>query len=287
MQELKRYHPFVITGYIGIGVILTTLTTHLLMQILLLLITWMLLLEFPEIVLKKQITYNLVLMVITAMTNPIFQHRGIVILFHIGNVPITLEAISYGVYLGCMLSALINFMKMFSHMIHTDQIIYMMHYISPNASILCSISLQQFAGMKRQYDDVKFARELMQVQPSWLVKVKEQVNIITALMSWLIEEGVDTSISMRSRGYGKRKRSNYQRYRLERRDWRLLLAEGFLSVGLFCGALSIQFAYFPTWYQSLQLPYIVVLIICIIVYCMIPLGLKRREAHVWDAIELE
>lgn len=284
MQELARYHPYSITLYILGFLLLVTLSPHPLFQVGYLLISWMYCMEFQEGTLSKRIKGNLAIIALATITNPIVQHRGVLIIFHIGTMPVTLEAIGYGMSFGCMLASLLNIGFVYSKMIHTDQIFYMINRVSPNAAILCSLSMQQLSRMKRQYEDVCYVRGLLQEHLTWRKRVMEQVSIVSSVLTWLLETGIDTSISMKSRGYGNRKRSCYHRYRYQKRDGVLGLIVLFIIILYGYGLSGITFYWYPAIYQTYELFPVACCIVAVLCYAMIPMGLHRKESAIWDTI---
>lgn len=285
MQELKRYHPFVVTVFVFTLMAWDTLVSHPLIHLMILILSWMYLLEFPKISLGKVIGGNLILMALTMLSNPLFQHRGIYILFTIWDTPITLESLAFGVDLGCMLSGILNLFRIYSHMVHTDQILYMITRISPNAAILCSLSISQMSRLQRQYQDIHTARGLM-IQPTGIGgRIKENMAQISMLITWLMETSVETSLSMRSRGYGDRKRSCYAKYQMERRDRWFLLFETVIIVVSVYASYGFSFWWYPTFYMELQMVQAVLFCVSVLLFAMVPLFLKGKESVLWDNIE--
>lgn len=284
MQELKQYHPYAMTAYIVVFIIMVTAASQPILQLLFFLISWLLLMEFSEVSIAKQVRLNVLMIGLAGISNPLFQHRGVWILFHVGSIPVTLEAIGYGLTFGCMLSSLMNIMKVYALMIHTDQMLYMINRISPNAALLCSLSMQQLSRMQKQYEDICYARSLFKQETSWWSKVQEQIAIVSSVLTWLMETGMDTSLSMRSRGFGMRKRSCYHVYRLQRRDILVLLScLGFLLAYL-AGISGVVFYWYPAMYQETNMTQLMICLGSMLFYAMLPMLLKRKEEAVWDTI---
>ncbi|WP_416325107.1 hypothetical protein [[Eubacterium] hominis] len=284
MQELKRYHPFVISVYVFTFLMWNTLISHPFIHVMILLLSWMLLLEF-DVSMRSTLRNNLLFILLTTLSNPIVQHRGVYVLFTIWNTPITLESLAYGADLGCMLSGIINLFRIYSHMIQTDQILYMMTRISPNVATVCSLSMIQLSRLQKQYHDLSFARSLMVHHNSFFAKIKENIWIVSSLITWLMETSVETSLSMRSRGYGIQKRSCYQKYKMERRD-RLLLGYEVITIGLSVYAsMGLKFWWYPTFYAHIEIGSAILLCVLILLYCALPFVFTRKETALWEDIE--
>lgn len=282
MAQLKHYHPFVITLFIFTLVGLNTIFSHPFLHLFFLLVSWFYMRSFPSISLQKQIRMNLFFMLLTCITNPIFQGRGIYILCYIGNRAITLEALCYGLDFGCMLAGTMNLLKVYSYIIHTDQTLYLITRISKNAAIIFSLSLQQFQRLRHQYEEVKIARSLLYQPTSWLTKAKESTDIVSSLITWLMETSVDTSISMKSRGYGNEKRTHYTKYTIESRDQIFLLVNYIMILLSIYASFGIKFWWYPSFYQQISILHVSIFSIGLCIFCAIPLYLSRKEAVLWD-----
>ena len=285
MLELKRYHPFVITLFVFTLIAWDTIISHPLIHILLFIMSWIYILEFPNMKVKSILKQNIFLMILTAVSHPFFQHRGIYILCFIWNTPITWESILYGLDLGIMLAGIMNLFRIYSHMIYTDQILYMITKISCNAAILCSLSLRQLTSIKKQYEDIRYARSLMITKHNWFSSIRENIAVVSMLITWLMESGVETSLSMRSRGYGERKRSIYQRYPIEKRDRRVLLFNVVCIILSVIGMHGISFWWYPSFYQELSILQAALFFIACIGLCALPLCLFQKEVPAWEDIE--
>lgn len=276
MAQLKHYHPFVITLFFFTLVGLNTIFSHPFLHLFFLFVSWFYMRSFPSISLQKQIRMNLFFMLLTCITNPIFQGRGIYILCYIGNRAITLEALCYGLDFGCMLAGTMNLLKVYSYIIHTDQILYLITRISKNAAIIFSLSLQQFQRLRHQYEELKIARSLLYQPTSWLTKAKESTDIVSSLITWLMETSVDTSISMKSRGYGNEKRTHYTKYTIESRDQIFLLVNYIMILLSIYASFGIKFWWYPSFYQQISILHVSIFSIGLCIFCAIPLYLSRK-----------
>ena len=78
------------------------------------------------------------------------------------------------------------------------------------------------------------------------------MDILSVLTSWSLEGSVMTADSMRSRGYGSGKRSNFSIYRITKRDIIMAIvlaaAISLVCIGAAGGSTSIE--YYPTIIMS-------------------------------------
>ncbi len=106
------------------------------------------------------------------------------------------------------------------------------------------------------------------------------------LVSWSLEEALQTGMSMRSRGYGLGKRSSAIVYRMERRDWQVLgwmAATGLLTlVGamLGCGRYSVYPKLLPPDASYFTLLHYA----CFAGFLLVPVVMDVREVMRWRTI---
>ena len=111
--------------------------------------------------------------------------------------------------------------------------------------------------------------------------------LLSALTSWALEGGIVTADSMRSRGYGCGKRTNFSLYRMEGRDKALLGIMGLLlAVLLLCwikgGAEAV---YLPKLeLAKIQSPYTNVGILVYGIFLLIPSVLNIGEELRWRSL---
>lgn len=93
------------------------------------------------------------LMLLTAVLNPLFNHRGLTILCWLpGGNPLTLEAIAYGIAAAGMLAAAISWFYCLNRVFTTDKFVWLFGRIIPFLSLLVSMTLRfvpQFTARAR------------------------------------------------------------------------------------------------------------------------------------------
>ncbi len=204
---------------------------------------------------KKAIRFNLVymlpLLVITALVNPAFSHQGVTILTYLpsGN-PLTLESILYGVYAAFLLVTVIIWFSCFNTVMTSDKIVYLFGRIIPSLSLVLSMSLRFVPRFVAQVKVISNAQKCVGQDVSnggLLKRAKHGIKILSILVTWALENAIDTADSMKDRGYGLPGRTAFSIYRFDRRDrWLmlfLLLCGGGVLVGMFLGKL--RFVYMP------------------------------------------
>ena len=157
---------------------------------------------------------------ITAAVNPLISKKGDTPLLFIGNSPVTLEAVLYGVNTAFILFSVLLLFSAFSKLITAQKLLYLMAPLSGAAALTVSMALR-FAPM--------YAAQAKQISDQQKVlggdgdgtlpeKTKNRLRVFSALTTWALENGVVISDSMAARGYGVGRRRFYSVYKFRYED---------------------------------------------------------------------
>ena len=189
---------------------------------------------------------------LTALVNPIFNHEGETILCYLGGKnPLTLESIFYGLGSCLMLVTVVLWFSSFSRVMSSDKFIYLFGKLAPALSLVLSMSLRLVPKFKNQAQKVAEAQKCIGRDLSsggiWQ-KIKTATVIFSVMITWALENAIESSDSMKSRGYGLKGRTSFSIYTVDEQDkytliW-LLFCGLFLMAGSIVGAF--EFDYFPS-----------------------------------------
>ena len=243
---------------------------------------------------KKAVLFTLrwclPIMLLTAFMNPAFNHEGktILLYFPTGN-PLTLESILYGLSSGAMIATVMLWFLRFNRVITSDKFIYLFGRIIPAMSLILSMTLRFVPKFKAQMDLVIDAQKSIGrdiSEGSLWHRTKIAVTVLSVMVTWALENAIETADSMKSRGYGLPGRTAFSIYRFDDRDKMAMLYLGFCSVYLLCGTMisAFGFRYFPavryiginTVTLSFQFVYLIL--------CIMPVVLNHLEERKWKAI---
>lgn len=151
-----------------------------------------------------------------------YNHFGVTVLGEnvIGN-SMTLEAFVYGLAIG---SAVVSALMMISCMLKifsSDKVVYLFGRISPKLSLFISIFLRAVPRIKLRAGKVNTARCGIGrgiSQGGVYGRLVNCVRMISSLITWTLENFVESSASMKSRGYSLRGRTAFSIYRFDNRD---------------------------------------------------------------------
>ena len=243
---------------------------------------------------KKAVLFTckwcLPIMLLTAFMNPAFSHEGVTILlyFPTGN-PLTLESILYGLSAGVMIATVFLWFANFNRVMTSDKFIYLFGRVIPAMSLVLSMTLRFIPKFKAQMNAVVDAQKSIGrdiSQGSVWHRTKIAVTALSILVTWALENAIETADSMKSRGYGLKGRTAFSIYRFDDRDQLALLYLGFCGFYLLSGVIvsAFGFRYFPsiryTGVNAVTLSFHFVY--CML--CIMPVVLNDLEERKWKAI---
>lgn len=171
--------------------------------------------------------------ILTAVLNPLINHRGKAVLFLVMGKPYTLEALCYGLALGGIFLVMMLWFGCYSAVLTSDKFTSLFGSVIPSLSLLLVMVLRLIPAFTRKTKQVLDARRAIgmgaEQTGSIPEKLRSGMTVLSALTSWALEGSIITADSMRSRGYGCGKRTSFRLYRMTGRDWVLLTLIGALS----------------------------------------------------------
>ncbi|MDR3289368.1 MAG: energy-coupling factor transporter transmembrane protein EcfT [Peptococcaceae bacterium] len=243
---------------------------------------------------KKALRFNLLFMLpmllTAALLNPAFNHQGGTILTYLpsGN-PLTLESIAYGAAAALMLITVISWFSCFNAVMTSDKFVYLFGRVIPALSLILSMSLRFTPRFKAQIKVISQAQKCVGrdvSNGSLLQRAKHGILILSIMVTWALENGIETAGSMRGRGYGLPGRTAFSIYRFDRRDAYalafILLCGAYILIGSVTGGL--YFRYFPTVKGLWSGAYTVSLFAVYFALAAAPLAINAKEDAKWKAI---
>ena len=237
--------------------------------------------------------YMLPLLIATALINPAFNHEGGTILTYLrdGN-PLTLESITYGIAAATMFITVIFWFSCYNTVMTSDKFVYLFGRIIPALSLVLSMALRFVPRFRAQLKVVSNAQKCVGrdvSNGSLLQRAKHGIKILSIMVTWALENAIETADSMRSRGYGLPGRTAFSIYRFDSRDKKamafLIFCGGYILIGSMFGGL--YYRYFPTMKGVKLQAYPISLFLCYMTLCISPLAINLREDRKWKALQSE
>ena len=230
------------------------------------------------------------MVLLTAFINPAFSHEGVTVLLYLptGN-PLTLESILYGISSGVMIATVMLWFLNFNRVITSDKFIYLFGRIIPAMSLILSMTLRFIPKFKAQLQLVTDAQKSIGrdiSEGSLWQRTKIAMTVLSIMVTWALENAIETADSMKSRGYGLKGRTAFSIYRFDDRDKLALLYLGFCGLYLLAGSMvsAFGFRYFPSIrYIGLNAVTLSFQFVHLIL-CLMPVVLNGAEERKWKAI---
>lgn len=225
------------------------------------------------------------------LLNPMINHEGVTILSYLpdGN-PLTMESVVYGAASAFMLAGVICWFSCFNRIMTSDKLIYLFGKLTPALSLVLSMIFRfvpRFAERIRIISDGRRCMELDRQDKSVIQKSKNGIRILSAMMSWSLEDSIDTADSMKCRGYGTGRRTAYSNFRFDRRDAAALLIIVIMSVYITVGGINggLYFKYFPFIAGSELSPYVISLEAAYCLLFFMPMIIEAAEELRWKKLK--
>jgi energy-coupling factor transport system permease protein len=191
--------------------------------------------------LKFALIFLIPMMLVAGAVNPLFNHRGVTILRYMGDNPLTLESILYGVAIAVMFGTVILWFSCVNVVMTSDKLMYLFGRIIPSLSMMFSMVLRFVPKFKNQIRLISNSQKCIgrDISDGTLrQRARHGIKILSIMVSWALENAIDTADSMRSRGYGLPGRSSFAIYRFDSRDRRALICFVILILLVIAGVIN-------------------------------------------------
>lgn len=237
------------------------------------------------------LTALLPMMLMAAIINPVFNHEGMTILTYLpsGN-PLTLESILYGIASSLMLASVVTWFSCYTAVMTSDKFVYLFGRVIPALSLVLSMTLRFVPKFKAQFRVVSQAQACVGRDVSdggVLRRLKNSITILSIMVTWSLENAIESADSMRSRGYGLPGRTAFSIYQFDERD------KSALAWLLFCGfyiisgwaAGGLYWKYYPVIKGEFLGAFPISFQIVYLALCLTPVILNRKEDLVWKHLK--
>lgn len=226
MKSFATFHPFVLFIYYVMIITITMFIIHPVILILSLIgsVLFFSMLTTGLNVLKDIGFYVLVLLLI-AITNPLFVHKGETILFFLNDKPVTFEAIIYGFVIAAMLVAVIFWSKSYSVLMTTDKFLYLFGKMIPKLALVLSMAFRFIPLFKIQIIKVHAAQKSLGLYSSNSIadRIMSGIRVFNSILTWSLENSIIQADAMKAKGYGLPRRTNFSMFNIDKRDVTVLI----------------------------------------------------------------
>ena len=185
---------------------------------------------------------------VIALINPLFNTQGSHTLFFLFGRPYTKEALVYGFAVGGILVLTLLWFGCYNRIMTEDKFTALFGNLAPSLSLLLVMVFRLIPNLLSKAKQIAAARHSIGKgadNSNVKSKLSHGMTVLLTLVSWSLESSILTADSMRSRGYGTAKRSNFHIYQFRSADWQTLLSlliAGIVTIwGAAAGAVEATF----------------------------------------------
>jgi energy-coupling factor transport system permease protein len=244
---------------------------------------------------RKALYFNLIYMlpmlIAAALINPAFNHEGVTILTYLwsGN-PLTLESIVYGIAASTMIFTVVCWFSCYNVIMTSDKFIYLFGRVIPVLSLVLSMTLRFVPRFKEQLKVISNAQKCIGRDASnggILTRARHGIKILSIMVTWALENAIETADSMKSRGYGLPGRTAFSIFRFDSRDKKALCVIGgagiYVLIGYFSGALNWH--YFPSMKGTRATHYSISVLGAYFILGILPVAIELLEERKWKLLK--
>ena len=222
---------------------------------------------------------------LAAVLNPLFNHQGVHILFYFpwGN-PCTGESLLYGVLAALLLFTVLVWFRCYTDVMTVARSLFLFSRIAPSLSLLLRLSLRMIPSMRADFARTMEAQTcLFGPPPTKKDALNRAFSAIRVQLHRALENAVQLSNAMKSRGYGLPGRTSYALFRWHRRDSLCLLFLLGCALPVLGASLAggLSFFVYPSPHGAAVTP---LMLLCATVYfalCISPVFWQRLEVLAW------
>lgn len=235
------------------------------------------------------ILFSLPLVLLMAVINVFFNHNGSTPFLYYDDMPLTVEALLYGLFSGLLIIVLILWFKLFNKLIDNSRLIYLIGSFAPTFALMITTTLRYIPFLKKRLNDITQVQNCFKVSTACngnvtkTMHLKNGTSIFSILFSSSLESSIDTADSMTARGYGITKRTTFRSYHFRLRDIILsVMSVSYFILIIICKLYNvISYQYYPYFSLSNSGFTVIAIYITTTIFLLFPIIYNVKEALKW------
>lgn len=289
-RVLAGYHPIVSFSYFVVVIGTSMLYMNPVFQVISLIGALSYLIILDRYKTLKLIKFIFVMVLVIAIINMIFVNRGSTVLFYLRSNPVTLESLFYGFVSGLMLGSVMVWFSCYNEIMTSDKFLYIFGKITPTIALIVNMTLRLIPKLIEQTKIIANSQKTLGIdynEGNISLKIKSCMRILSILVTWALEDAVQTADSMKARGYGIKKRTSFQIFEFINRDMVMLVYILISGMFLLAGYINGygQLIFYPT-IQKIDTDILSnMLYITFFIISILPSIQELRERYKWRYLE--
>ena len=224
--------------------------------------------------------------VVLAVINPLTVHNGVTVLFYLNSRPITLEATVYGLLAAAMIVAALYRLRSMTADLTGEKLMYIFGRFSPKLSLLLSMTLRYVDLLRHRWRRIQDSQRALGLYKdgNLIDAVRGRMRVLSVLITWTLENGIITALSMESRGWGSSRRTSFSVFRFRVSDLVIILFTLAATAVSAVGKYSSKFSCYPAIHSELSSPLSVAGYISYAMLSALPIIINTKEAIKWRVL---
>ena len=231
--------------------------------------------------LRKNIVPDISVIIFTVGIQPVFSGSGKTVLYYVNDRAVYLEGYIYGLVIAMLLITVFNWCTVMRILMDSEKWMYLIGRLSPTLAMMITMILRFIPLMRQRYRVIHEGqvgmgrynnlyskkKNVLYAFMGFIEKIGHRIKEISILISWSLENSIETSDSMESRGYGLKGRTSYHRYILKKTDiiQMILIAGAFAYVLVPVLLRQFMAYYLPRVYiESVSVWHVIVMVVYIV-----------------------
>ncbi len=239
---------------------------------------------------KMVFIFVIPVMVISIIVNLYTNQLGSEILFYFLGREVYYEALIYGLITAMSFGSILMWFYAYNYVVSSDKFLYVFGKIIPTLSLVFSMVLRFIPLFHKRATLISTGQKCIGHDMGSGTKkerARHGVKILSIMTTWSLENSIDTSDSMKARGYGLPGRSSYTQFVFSPRDGMLMAVFVILLGIIFAGipTSGIKVLYYPEIYWEYESSYWPFIYIGAAIFAFYPILLNLKEAIRWKYLE--
>jgi energy-coupling factor transport system permease protein len=181
---------------------------------------------------------------------------------------------------------LLTFFVTYRLVMTEQKFLFLFTRVSPKAALIAMMAMGLVPRLRKRMQElmlIQKTRGVTVAEGSMMTRARSGARLVGTLLSWTLEDALQTADSMQARGYGTGTRSSYLGYRFRKRDGLTLIGFGCIAILLIMtwgyghGFLSI----YPRLGSIALSSGDIAALVAYLVFLFLPLVLEWRDRRAW------
>lgn len=175
-----------------------------------------------------------------ALLNPLFNRRGITILFYLFDKPVTFESLAYGIYMSIVIMGMFVIFLCINKVLGMGKTLYLFSKAVPQTAFMVNMTLRFSELFKIQAKDYIAVQNVRHThdQSQKYEKIKYAGSLLSGFCSGVLEDGMNIAETLRAKEYGKHKRVSYSQYSINTLDIIFFILVALIGIPILLGKFS-------------------------------------------------